>query len=699
MGHDRDKQLAATALTLIACAWPGQARAVGPDPASGNVVISGPVDDITDLGLKDLLSAPIVESASRRRQSADEAPGAISVIEASELEAMGVVSLADVLGRVPGLLVTRLDANYFTVGLRGVEGMGNGGVLVLLNGRRLFNISNATPTWSQMPVHPGEIERIEVLRGPSGPMYGADALTGVVNIVTKRAKDRQGVEGVVTDGIAYLPDVAGDTAGAQMNQFGVGYLAFGHLSPRGRLGVRGSFGFRSVPEWAPRPAQNRTYWGQMGYHAGLTVDVRPKADQSLFADLRHVMTEADESFSPQSAPQTTRTSEQSLALGFEQRRFLADRLTLRVGADVRRILVSSATVSSGEVGGIRPTNLTGHTNLQLDVATLDGRNIVTVGADAELRRTDDFFAVSPRSRYLAAVLQDELAVLDRRLVVSAAGRFERIDSTNGEGVDVVYQNLYPRASAIVRLAKEHSLRATAATAFRTPTLFENFVDIRPGGPPAGAPPPAVVIGNPSLRPERMRSYELGYRGRLFSWMRAEVTGYSAHAHDMIEQAVRTALPLQAENAIDSDIVGVEVGADVRPAESVSGYAHYTFTHIEENGLRAGRRWPTHLAAVGGALALPASLALNADLFVASSIAPRLVLVTEGPTLSEFHAEGHVRATLNLRLARRVNETLSAFLGGTNLLGFVRERSDLAEHPMPQAAPIGATVFIGLEVMP
>jgi TonB-dependent SusC/RagA subfamily outer membrane receptor len=172
--------------------------------------------EISDLDLADLLRTPVVESATRRKQSLYEAPGAIDVFEGDELVHSGLTSIAEILRRVPGAYVMQVSAGRFNVGMRGVNGLANNRVLVLVNGRRLSELDHGSPSWQNFPVHIGEIERIEVLRGPGTTLYGSDGINGVINITTKHPLDHPGIEGLFAAGETWLPDQPNDLRGARV---------------------------------------------------------------------------------------------------------------------------------------------------------------------------------------------------------------------------------------------------------------------------------------------------------------------------------------------------------------------------------------------------------------------------------------------------------------------------------------------------
>jgi iron complex outermembrane receptor protein len=127
--------------------------------------------------------------ASGLKQSTARAPAVTTVITAQDIEAMGARTLEEVLRSVPGLQVSFNQVNVPVYSIRGVSSTYNPEVLVLINGLR-FNdnyIGSKGLYWSGFPV--SQIAQIEIMRGPGSALYGADALTGVVNIVTKQAQD------------------------------------------------------------------------------------------------------------------------------------------------------------------------------------------------------------------------------------------------------------------------------------------------------------------------------------------------------------------------------------------------------------------------------------------------------------------------------------------------------------------------------
>ena len=147
-----------------------------------------------------LLNTP-VESASKRVQMAIESPQAVEVITADQIRASGAFRVIDVLRLATSVQVWDEDPDRANVTLRGVSPAGNPRtVQLLIDGVAMFNIVAAPIDWNGLPVPVDAIERIEIVRGPSSSLYGANAQTGVIAITTRRAHD--GVSGSLRAGAA-----------------------------------------------------------------------------------------------------------------------------------------------------------------------------------------------------------------------------------------------------------------------------------------------------------------------------------------------------------------------------------------------------------------------------------------------------------------------------------------------------------------
>jgi iron complex outermembrane receptor protein len=172
----------------------GTARAQTPAPASGTQPDGellegeqGKIQNIEQLDLASLLGT--VSSVSRKTESVLKAPAAVTTLSADELRRSGAQMLPDLLRSVPGVQVYRNAAGSYVVSLRGTNGLANNNVVVLVDGVELNSPIDGSVDWAGIPVAVEDVEKVEVVRGPVSTIYGADAYTGVINIVTTGDKD------------------------------------------------------------------------------------------------------------------------------------------------------------------------------------------------------------------------------------------------------------------------------------------------------------------------------------------------------------------------------------------------------------------------------------------------------------------------------------------------------------------------------
>jgi len=139
-----------------------------------------------------------ITSVSKKPESRFNAPAAVHVITEEEIRRSGMRSIPEVLRMVPGVQVAHIDASKWNVSVRGFEGNRfSNKLLVLIDGRSVYTPLFSGVFWNVQDVLMENIARIEIIRGPGATIWGANAVNGVINIITKSAKDTQGtfVEG------------------------------------------------------------------------------------------------------------------------------------------------------------------------------------------------------------------------------------------------------------------------------------------------------------------------------------------------------------------------------------------------------------------------------------------------------------------------------------------------------------------------
>ncbi len=148
--------------------------------------------DLADLSIEELMNVQVVVTASRKVQKISTVAYPISVITADDIRASGARSVPDALRLVPGVDVADLTFGNAAVSPRGFHGFIASHLLVLVDGRQIYDPLFGGTLWGGWPFQMEDIERIEVIRGPGGVTWGANAMNGVINIITKDPADQQG---------------------------------------------------------------------------------------------------------------------------------------------------------------------------------------------------------------------------------------------------------------------------------------------------------------------------------------------------------------------------------------------------------------------------------------------------------------------------------------------------------------------------
>lgn len=145
-------------------------------------------EDLFDMNIEELMKVEVV-SASRQSQTLSELSVPVSVITAEDIHYGGLNSIGEILQYKPGVDMFKFNRYWDVVGIRGLHDLFSDRVQTLINGRLADNAVFGGPLFFTFPVLPEDIERIEIVRGPGGAVWGANAFTGVINIITKKPKD------------------------------------------------------------------------------------------------------------------------------------------------------------------------------------------------------------------------------------------------------------------------------------------------------------------------------------------------------------------------------------------------------------------------------------------------------------------------------------------------------------------------------
>ncbi|HWO36748.1 MAG TPA: TonB-dependent receptor plug domain-containing protein, partial [Candidatus Acidoferrum sp.] len=236
-----------------------------------NVWAQGPqkVPDVTAMSVEDLMNMQVT-SVSKRTQKLADAAAAIFVLTQEDIRRSGATSIPEALRLVPGLEVARIDENKWAIGSRGFNGRFDNKLLVLIDGRSVYTPLFSGVYWNIQDVMLEDIDRIEVIRGPGATLWGANAVDGVINIITKPAAATQsaivtaggGTDERGSGGVRYGGKIGDDTHYRIYGKYfdwGPSNYVTGGTANDGWNAMRG--GFRA--DWTPGGANSLTLQGDI----------------------------------------------------------------------------------------------------------------------------------------------------------------------------------------------------------------------------------------------------------------------------------------------------------------------------------------------------------------------------------------------------------------------------------------------------
>ena len=225
-------------------------------------------EDLNQLSLEDLGKVEIT-TVSKVSEPMQKTPAAAYVITREEIERSGATSLPEALLLAPGVEVARIDADHWSVSVRGFAGQFSKSLLVLIDGRSVYTPLFSGVYWDAQNVMIEDVDRIEVIRGPGGTIWGANAVNGVINIITKNAKDTRGFTsnmggGNVEQGVADMRYGGTSASGFSYRLYTLGAMRGPEYHSDGDnfdLWRMGQLGFRT--DWTRGTNDNFTVQGDL----------------------------------------------------------------------------------------------------------------------------------------------------------------------------------------------------------------------------------------------------------------------------------------------------------------------------------------------------------------------------------------------------------------------------------------------------
>ncbi len=534
-------------------------------------------NEVLNLSVEDLLNVEVT-SVSKKAQSLNDAPAAVFVISNEDIKRSGATSIPDALRLAPGLDVAKIDANKWAVSSRGFNGRFANKLLVLIDGRSAYTRTFAGVYWENQDVMMEDVDRIEVIRGPGAALWGANAVNGVINVITKSSAQTQGALlnagggnqeqgfgsfrygtkfGEDTTARAYVKGfnrgqntlASGGNAGDNWNEVQGGFRLDSQLSIQDALTVQGDMYQTHInqlsyyPQIAPpylltEKDKTNTYGGNL--LGRLQHTFSPTSDYSLqfYYD----------SYTRDEVPLYEKRD--TLDIDFQHRFSLLDWHEIIWGTSYRygHDQLLSNTLSNG--------------------STLYNINPVTVN--------DQLFS---------AFIQDKMTLIDNKLWLTIGSRFEHNDYSGFEG--------QPSARILWAPHSQHRLWASVSRAVRTPSRVEKngsvLGNVVPPQDPRLPLPVAITLqGNTHYRSEEIIAYEVGYRATFSKSISLDVTGFYNDYRDLrlpVEgvpffNGTSIAQPLNLSNNLQGKTFGIEIATVWQMLDWWRWDVNYSWLHTQ-----------------------------------------------------------------------------------------------------------------------
>ena len=535
--------------------------ALGPGVTAADDLL---VEELAELSLEELMTIEVY-SVGKKAQKASEAAAAIYVLSNEDIHRSGATTIPELLRLVPGMEVGRIDSNAWGVSARGFNDRFANKLLVLVDGRSVYNPLFAGIYWEVQDTLFEDIDRVEVIRGPGGTLWGANAVNGVINIITKSAKDSHGVilsggggpdEGVFGHarvGLELAPDLdgrayakwfdrrsfetpSGSDGPDKWDNFQTGFRGDWNVDEDTTATFQGDFYSGDRNSRVTDPSLTPISDGNGGTVYERTLDKRIQVSGlNVLARWRRQHDEGSETEVQAYYDRMNRSDG-----GIDEERDILD-LTFQS----RRMFLDSHDVIWGLGYRLASDELLG--------------DFVTFWDP--MKRTDHLFN---------AFVQDEMFFFDDELRVTVGAKVEHNDYSGVE--------LQPNIRALWKPDDDHVFWGAISRAVRSPSRSEDDVALTnlvlgPGAGPlfgfddGGRPTVVRFFGQRGFDSEKLLSYELGYRTAVGEHLSIDLAGFYNDYRDL-----RTIISLDSPSEVEclSDQCIVRFGASNETTATTHG---------------------------------------------------------------------------------------------------------------------------------
>jgi iron complex outermembrane receptor protein len=595
----------------------------------------GIAESLADLSIEQLLNES-VSSVTKSVTRQVDSPAAISVLSNDDLRRSGATTLGDALRLVPGLNVGAVNSSQFAVSARGFNSVFANKMLVLRDGRALYSPIFSGVFWDLQQPMLEDLDSIEVIRGPGAAIWGANAMNGVINVVSRSARETQG-------GYTYL-------GGGDVRQVMAGGRYGGMIGDDIYYRVFASY--QSNEDYL-LPGGQSARDGWQSWHGGFRIDQYADADSHLTWQADATVLDLDEGASDAYNFNTLgRWTRQLAGPSSIELQAYYDR-TFRNEAQRARTVADTFDLTAQHRFGL---------GLQHDITWGLGYRFVAgsvaqTASSVTVRKSD--FNLSLFSLFV----QDEWRMVPDKLTVTTGAKLERNDYTGFE--------FQPSLRAVFKPTEKQTFWAAVSRAVRTPSELEggDLFGITYGAPfpgPGGGAYVPTIVGNADPEAEVLWAYEMGYRVQPHKNVSVDAAAFYNHYTDLLGVGgISRFIPgapvgiaeLPFANLLTADTYGGEVSVTVTPTDAWRLTAAYSLLLADFHG-------PAEADPEGQERKIPTQqvvLRSSYDFSKRASLDLQVRYVDQIESVPAY-------VTADMRLLYRLTDRLDISLVGQNLFG-------------------------------
>lgn len=556
-----------------------------PGTPSPGVETEAPIPDALRLEQRedDIYEESVAAASKGAALSPLEAPNSVTIITQQDIRLSGMTKLSDLFRRVAGIDIMDVTNGYADMSMRGFNQRMSNKLLVLVDGRSVQSEFFGNTFYDWLTIDVDQIDRIEIVRGPGSALYGADAFSGVVNIVTR------------------APGTGGNSI-----RVGAGPLgeAYGSLRTSGRnenLAYRMSAGYNRTMRWSRQAPNNRVDIDI----ANPEQDISSEAARFDFRSERRFSKDVSlglaggysDVFYDFYSIGVFRGFQQRAKTGFVQTNLRAHELSLRVA------YTFSAAFDNQSAWNYR-SQTRYKSNLTTDVLdsefvyaddfkTGSLEHLINLGINYKFRKVVSTFTDEVTENFFGFFGQETLKV-SPLLTFVASGRLDYLPYTEKWETS-------PRLSVLVHPTERSTIRGSFSTAFRKPTALEGYMQLGVQSTSGSVQALNDSTRAEQLEPERILNAEIGYISQDIDWLALDTALYYNRVTDLVVLAPnefvtpsdRLADPLYDDTTgryiaafsrftnqcANFNVFGGEVGARVFPVVGLDLFANYALNHV------------------------------------------------------------------------------------------------------------------------